>query len=39
MGNRSWGTQALPPILHTPQAVIKGDTASLSKDSQSPLNL
>lgn len=28
-----------PQVLHTPWAVIKGDTASLRKDSQSPLNL
>lgn len=39
-----WGAgagapRATPPVPHTPQAVVKGDTASLSKDSQSPLNL
>jgi len=34
-----WDTRGHPRVLHAPQAVIKGDTASLSKDWQSPLNL
>lgn len=39
MGSRSRDTQGHPPASHSPQAVIKGDTAGLRKDLQSPLNL
>lgn len=38
-GQQDRDSQGHPLVLHVPQAVIKGDTASLRKDSQSPLNL
>lgn len=38
-GEQEQGHPGPPPTSHSPQAVIKGDTAGLRKDLQSPLNL